>query len=200
MAIAKELHPAFWHREYLFHRGLFSLFSGAVHDGNGNRIFNFRIKHLGEMGTDFRVYSDGVREEEFLTIKSSKLIEIDGTYAVHDTTTDKAVGTISRKNIKSIVKDEWVFLSNEGEEIGRLTERNVSGALFGRFFGYIPVIGDIAPIPKRFVIVSATGTEVAQIRQQFAPLARKYSMTMVELEPSIDRRLLIAAGVLLAGN
>ncbi|MCL0039018.1 hypothetical protein M1N46_02080 [Dehalococcoidia bacterium] len=201
MAEPRELHPAFRHREYLFRRGVFNVYGGAFHvyDTNGNLAFYAKRNVSKVMRPEFLVYSEGIQKEEFLSIETPKILEGDTTHNVHDTTTGKTVGLIRRKTVKSIIKDEWVFLSNEGEEVGRLTERNVSGALFARVVSFIPVIGDIISIPKRFVIVSANDIEVVQIRQHFAPLERKYSMTMVELEPSIDPRLLIAAGILLTG-
>ena len=202
MAESRELHPAFRHREYLFRRVVFRVFEGpVVYDQNGNRILYSKVEiSKSKRRPEFLVYSEGIQKEVVLRIESPKLLEIDDTFNIHDPATDKAVGTIKKKGGKSIVKDEWIFLSSEGEELGRLTERNIAGAFFRRAFSFIPVIGGIASIPAKYVIVSATGTEVAQIRQHFAPLVSKHSLTMVQLEPSIDRRLLVAAGILLSGH
>jgi len=201
MAEPRELHPAFHHRQYLFRRWVFNVYGGAFHvyDGNGNLAFNAK-QQVSKLKTQFRVYWGGIQREEFLTIKASKIVDTGATHNVYDATTGNGVGALRQKVVKSIVKDEWVFLSNEGEEIGRLTESNMPGALFARFISLIPWIGDINLIPRRYVIVSANDREVAQIRQHFSPLVVKYSMTIVELEPSIDRRLLIAAGILLTGG
>ena len=42
------------------------------------------------------------------------------------------------------------------------------------------------------------GREVAEIKQHFNPFILKYSMTIPDTQDSIDRRLLISAGILLA--
>ena len=52
---------------------------------------------------------------------------------------------------------------------------------------------------RRKVFKLFDGGEVAQIRQHFNPFVLKYSMTIVGPGPSIDRRLLISSGILLAG-
>ncbi len=191
MAAVKNLHPAFQQSHYLFRRKVFKLFGGAFHvyDENGNLLFYSKQKAF-KLREDFRVYSDEREMEELLTIKTPQILDIGPTYNVQDATTGEAIGAIRRKGLKSIIKDEWIFLSNEGREIGRLTESSIKGALLSRFINLIP---------QTYVIVSADGREVAEIKQHFNPFVLKYSMTIVEPRPSIDLRLLISSGILLAG-
>lgn len=191
MVVAKKLHPSFQHREYLFRRKVFKLFGGAFHvyDESDNLVFYSKQKAF-KLREDFRIYSDERQIEELLTIKTPQILDISATYNVQDATTNEVIGAIRRKGIKSIVKDEWIFLSNEGQEVGRLTESNMAGALLSRF---------ISLIPQTYVIVSADGREVAEIKQLFNPFVLKYRVKITEPDPSIDRRLLISAGILLVG-
>jgi len=191
MAAVKKLHPVFQQSHYLFRRKVFKLFGGAFHvyDENGNLLFYSKQKAF-KLREDFRVYSDEHLMEELLIIKTPQILDIGATYNVQDAMTGEAIGAIRRKGLKSIIKDEWIFLSKEGREIGRLTESSISGALLSRFINLIP---------QTYVIVSADGREVAEIKQHFNPFVLKYSMTIVEPRPSIDRRLLISSGILLAG-
>jgi len=191
MATAKKLYPAFQHNQYLFRRKVFKLFGGAFHvyDESGNLLFYSKQKAF-KLREDFRVYSGERQAEELLTIKTLQILDIGATYNVQDTTTGEAIGAIRRKGLKSMVKDEWIFLSNDGREMGRLTERSIAGAFLSRF---------ISLVPQTYVIVSADGREVAEIKQHFNPFVLKYTMTIVEPRPSIDRRLLISSGILLAG-
>lgn len=191
MGTGKELHPAFRHGQYLFRRKVLKLFGGAFHiyDGDGNLVFYSRQKAF-KLREDFRVYSDERQIEELLTIKTPQILDIGATYNVYDTTTNETVGAIRRKALKSIVKDEWAFLSNEGREIGKLTESSITKALLSRFINLIP---------QTYVVVSTDGREVAEIRQHFNPFILRYSMMIMEPEALIDRRLLIASGILLLG-
>ncbi len=187
----KEIHPSFQHRQYLFRRKVLKLFGGAFHvyDESGNLVLYSKQKPF-KLKEDFRVYSDEHQTEELLTIKTPQILDIGATYNVYDTTTGEAVGAIRRKGLKSIVKDEWIFLSSAGREIGKLTESSIAGAILSRFFNLIP---------QTYIIVSADGIKVAEIRQHFNPFVLKYSMTIEDANPPIDRRLLISAGILLAG-
>ncbi len=191
MEAIKELHSAFQHRQYQFRRKVFKLFGGAFHvyDENDNLILYSEQKPF-RLREDFRIYSGQGQKKELLTIKTPEILDIDATYNVHDATTGEAVGAVKR-SIKSIFyRDEWIFLSSEGQAIGRLTERSMAGALFSRWCKLIP---------QNYVVLSTTGREIAQVSQRFNPFVLKYSMRIIEPEPSIDRRLLIAAGILLAG-
>ena len=191
MEITKELHPSFQHNHYLFRRKVLKLFGGAFHiyDENGIVLFYSKQKAF-KLKEDFRVYSDERQMEELLTIKTPQILDISATYTVQDATADEVVGSIRRKALKSLVKDEWVFLSNQGQEIGRLTASSVVMAILSRIINLIP---------QTYLIISAEGRTIAQIKQHFNPFVLKYTMTIIEPQPSIDKRLLIAAGILLAG-
>ncbi len=190
MADKKELHPAFQHKQYLFRRKVLKLFGGAFHvyDERGNVVFYSKMKAL-KLREDLRVYSDESQKEELLTIKTPQILDFGATYYVKDTTTNEDVGAISRKGLKSILKDEWIFRSNDGSEIGKLTESSIFRALLSRLISIVPQTYDI----------SENGRKIAEVKRHFNPFVLKYSMTIKPVEFSIDRRLLIAAGILLSG-
>jgi len=191
MAVVKELVPAFQHRKYLFRRQVFKLFGGAFHvyDALGRLVLYSQQKAF-KLREDFRVYADENQMQELLTIKTPQILDISATYDVYDATTGEAVGAIKRKGLKSIVMDEWIFFSNGGQEIGKLAETSIVGALLTRFINLSP---------QDYVITMADGRKIAEVTQHFNPFVLKYSMTILPPEPPIDRRLLIAAGILLAG-
>ncbi|MEE9611785.1 MAG: hypothetical protein V3W19_11060 [Desulfatiglandales bacterium] len=189
MAI-KDLHPAFQHRQYLFRRKVLKLFGGAFHvyDEGGKVVLYSKMKAF-KLREDLRVYSDESQREELLKIKTPKILDFGATYYVTDSTTNEEIGAISRKGLKSILKDEWIFRSTDGGEIGKLTEESMMGALLSRF---------ISLIPQKYVIL-ANNREIASIKRHFNPLVLKFTMTIKDPEHLIDQRLLIAAGILLAG-
>lgn len=186
-----KLHPAFQHNYYLFRRKVFTLFGNAFHvyDNSGSLVFYSRQKAL-KLREDFRVYSDENQTKELLSIKTPQIIDFTATYNVQDMTTGENVGAIKRKGVQSIIKDEWVFLSDSGQEIGKLAENNIIRALLSRYINLIP---------QKYNIVAAGGKKIVEIVQQFNPFVSKYDMTISDPEHLIDRRLLIAAGILLAG-
>lgn len=189
MVAKKEIDPAFRHRQYMFRRKVFKLFGGAFHvyDENGDVCFYSKQKAF-KLKEDFRVYSDESQTQELLTIKTPQILDIGATYNVQDVTTGEDVGALRRKGLKSIIKDEWVIISNEGQEIGILKETSLATALLSRFINLIP---------QTYTIL-AHDREVAAIKQHFNPFVLKYTMTIMDTM-SIDPRLLVAAGILLAG-
>ncbi|HHH40827.1 MAG TPA: hypothetical protein ENK56_02335 [Chloroflexi bacterium] len=191
MSTTSTLHPAFQHNRYLFRRKVLRLFGGAFHvyDEAGNLLFYSEQKAF-KLREDFRIYADEQKSQELLTIKTPQILDLGATYYVRDATTGEVVGALRRKALKSILKDEWLFLSPDEQEVGRLMEKSTAGALLSRFINLIP---------QDYVAVAGDGRTVATIRQHFNPFVLKYTMTILEPEPPIDRRLLVAAGILLAG-
>ena len=191
MTNTQSLHPAFQQSKYLFRRKVFKIFGGAFHiyDERGNVLFYSQQKAF-KIREDFRVYSDENQTQELLAIKTPQIFDISAVYNVQDATTGEAVGALRRKGIHSILKDEWIFLSPDGREIGTLTEESMLSALLSRFVNLVP---------QRYVISSMDGNKVAEIKQHFNPFVLKYTMTITEPNPSIDRRLIISSGILLAG-
>jgi len=185
------IHPAFQKNYYLFRKKLFKLFGEAFHtyDENGRVLFYSKQKAF-KLKEDFRIYSDETQNQELLAIKTPQILDIGATYYVHDSMADEPVGALRRQALKSIFKDEWTLLSKDGQIIAKITEIHAFAALASRL---------IKLIPQRYIIVTPEETTIAEIKQHFNPFVLKYSMTISEPEPLIDRRLLVAAGILLSG-
>jgi len=185
-----DLHPSFNHQRYVFRRKVLKLFGGAFHvyDQRGNVVFYSKQKAF-KLKEDLRIYSDESQSNELLKIKTAQILDISATYDVIDTTRGENVGALKRKGLKSILKDEWVLLSSDGYEIANLKEKSMARALLSRFLRFFP---------QDYIITTTDGHKVAEINQQFNPLVLKYNMNILSYN-TIDRRLLIAAGILLAG-
>lgn len=181
---------SFEHKQYLFRRKFWKLFGGAfyVFDPSQNLVFYGKQKAF-KLREDFRVYSDETLSKELLTIKTPQILDISATYHVTDSSTGQNIGAVKRKGLKSIIRDEWLFLSTEGQEIGKLSEKSLLSALISRFINLVP---------QTYIITDNQGSEQAVIKQHFNPFLLKYTMTLAD-NLTIDKRLLIAAGILLAG-
>jgi len=189
VAFTKELHPAFSQNGYMFRRKVFRIFGGffQIYDESGNQIMHseqasFRIRE------DFTVYASDTNQP-LLRIKTPQMLDLGSTYYVTDMLTMEPVGALRRKFFKSMFKDEWTILDANDQEIGKLTEKSILVALLSRF---------IDLVPQTYSVQSAGEFPIATIKQHFNPFILKYTMTMLEPSPAIDRRLLIAAGILMA--
>ncbi len=189
MRSSDELHPVFRLDTYMFRRKVFRIFGGffQVYDEYGREVLyseqaRFKIRE------DFRIYSRDANQE-LLRITTPHMLDFGATYNVQDSTTGERVGSVRRKFLKSMFKDEWVFLSPEGLEIGKLAESSWLMALISR---------QIELVPQTYKISGASGILQAVLKQHFNPFILKYTLTITDPEPQIDRRLLLAAGILLA--
>jgi uncharacterized protein YxjI len=187
------LNAAFMLDQYMFRKKVFKLFGGAFHvyDKNDNVVLYSKQKAF-KLKEDFRIYSDESMSTELITIKTPAILDISATYFVTDATTGQSVGALKRKGLKSIFKDEWSIFTtaDPNEEAGRVTESSVFGAILSRI---------IKLIPQSYVIQTAGGETIAMISQHFNPFVSKYTLNIPTETPAIDRRLLIAAGILLVG-
>jgi uncharacterized protein YxjI len=189
MANEKALHPAFTSNYYLFRRKVFKIFGGAFHvyDEQKRLLFYAKMKAF-KLREDFGIFSDESMSQELLRIKTPQILDLGATYYVQDSTTGEGVGALRRKALKSIVKDEWIFLSPDQREIGKLMENSVAGALLSRFINLIP---------QKYVIRVRDERDIVAIKGHFNPFVHKISMWIPEASPIIDRRLIIAAGIML---
>ncbi len=189
MPTAKELHPAFKHTGYTFRRKVFRIFGGffQIFDEYGQEVMHseqasFRIRE------DFTVNASDTNQP-LLRIKTPQMLDLGSTYYVTDSQTMESVGALRRKFLKSMFKDEWTILDASEREIGKLTESSILGALVSRFINLVP---------QTYTIQTDGGLQLATIKQHFNPFILKYTMSILEPSPQIDRRLMVAAGILMA--
>jgi hypothetical protein len=190
MSATSNLRPEFTHPFYLFRRKVFKIFGGAFHvyDETGNVVL-YSKQLAFKLKEDFRIYSDERQTTELLRIKTPHIVDIAARYDVEDSTSGEAVGAIRRTFFRSLMRDQWLFLSPDGQEIGKLKESSLLGALLSRWINLVP---------QHYVAETTYEAPVAEIDQHFNPFVLKYDMRIADANPPIDRRLLIAAGILLA--
>ncbi len=142
---------------------------------------------------DIRVYSDESKSQELLTIKARSIIDFSAAYDVIDSTTGEKVGVLRRKGWRSLLRDEWEVLDAQDQLRGLLFEDTIQLALLRRF-----LLGSL--LPQNYdLTLGPEGARVADLRQIFNPF--RYELTLdFTMDPTrlLDRRLGIAAGILLA--
>jgi len=113
----------FSHQKYLVRRKILKLFGAAFHiyDPDGNVAFYSKMKAF-KLKEDIPMYTGEDMQEEVLTIKARKILDFSSAYDVVDPTTNEKVGALKRKGLKSILKDEWIFMDSDDREIGLIKE------------------------------------------------------------------------------
>jgi uncharacterized protein YxjI len=181
---------AFAHNTYLVRRKIFKVFGAAFHiyDPDGNVAFYSKMKAF-KLKEDIRLYTGEDMQTELLSIQARQILDFSAAYDVVDSATGTKVGALKRKGLKSIIKDEWIFMDAQDNEIGLIQEDSMLLALIRRFLSNL--------IPQRYT-GQIGGREVCTFRQNFNPFVVKVTLDFSpDTEGALDRRLGIAAAVLL---
>ncbi|MFY1826042.1 hypothetical protein ACN47A_09025 [Myxococcus fulvus] len=188
---ASHLAPGrFGQSSYMIRRKVFKLFGGAFHiyDAAGNLAFYSKMKAF-KLKEDLRIYGDEEMREELLSIKARGILDFGMTYDVTDASTGERVGALRRKGLRSILRDEWLVLDTNDQEIGKIEEDSMMLALVRRFLTTL--------LPQSFT-GTVGGAQVLAFKQRFNPFVQKIDLDFgMDLQGRLDRRLGIAAAVLM---
>jgi uncharacterized protein YxjI len=184
------MNPAFQHNQYVLKRQVFALAGKfRVFDPAGNLVL-FSQQKMFKLREDIRVYSDESKTQEVLMIKARQIVDFSAAYDVVDSATGQKVGALRRKGLASILRDEWEILDVSDNVVGKLFEDSMGLALLRRFL--------VNLIPQNYDITLGTD-RVADLKQNFNPFSYQLNIDFsMDINHRLDRRLGLAAGILLA--
>jgi hypothetical protein len=185
------MNPIFQFPSYLLKRQVFALTGKFRFYDPGENLVMFSEQKMFKLREDIRVYSDETKSQEVLSIKARQIIDFSAAYDVVDTAYNQKVGTLRRKGWSSMLRDEWQVLDADENQIGVLFEDSMGMALLRRF-----LLGSW--LPQNYDITLGE-TRVADLKQNFNLFRYELNLDFT-MDPSqkLDRRLGIAAGILLA--
>ena len=179
---------------YLLRRKFLKIFGQSFHifDANDQVCFFAKLKAF-KLKEDIRIYADTNQQNELLRIQARSVIDFGATYDIIDSAQDLKLGALRRKGLKSILRDSWLILDVNDEEIGTLTESGSGGlALLRRLGGFGTLI-----MPQTFS-VDVNGQQVASFRQRRNPFISKLDLDFsMDSQQLLDRRMGIAAAILI---
>jgi len=184
-------HGRFGQSRYMIRKKFFKIFGGAFHiyDEAGNVVFYSKMKAF-KLKEDLRVFTGEDMQQEVLTIKARNILDISATYDVTETESGQKLGALRRKGLKSILRDEWLILDANDQEVGAIVEDSMLLALVRRLLSNL--------VPQTFQ-GTVGGTPVFTFRQRFNPFIPKIELDFSrDTGGKLDRRLGIAAAVLLS--
>ncbi len=182
---------AFQFERYLLKRQVFALTGKfRIYDPMGNLVL-FSEQKMFRLREDIRVYADESKAQEVLMIKARQIIDFSAAYDVIESATGQKAGALRRKGWRSLLRDEWEILDANDQPIGKLFEDSMGRALLRRF-----LVGTL--LPQNYDITLGTD-RVADVRQRFNLFAYRLDLDFsMDTGRRLDRRLGIAAGILLA--
>jgi uncharacterized protein YxjI len=185
------MNPIFQHPNYLLKRQAIALTGKfRMYDPMGNLVM-FSEQKMFKLREDIRVYSDEAKTQEVLSIKARQFIDFSAAYDVVDTGMNQKVGVLRRKGLRSLLRDEWEVLDAGDNLKGLLFEDSIGLALLRRL-----VLGHW--LPQNYDITFGQ-TRVADLKQNFNLFRYELNLDFsMDVNRQLDRRLGIAAGILLA--
>jgi len=185
------MNPIFQFPSYLLRRQVFALTGKFRFYDPSENLVMFSEQKMFKLREDIRVYADENKTQEVLSIKARQIIDFSAAYDVVDTAYNQKVGTLRRKGWSSMLRDEWQVLDANDNQIGVLFEDSMGMALLRRF-----LLGSW--LPQNYDITLGE-TRVADLKQNFNLFRYELNLDFT-MDPSqkLDRRLGIAAGILLA--
>ena len=185
------MNPIFQFPNYLIKRQAIALTGKfRFYDPMGNLVM-FSEQKMFRLREDIRVYSDESKSQEVLSIKARQIIDFSAAYDVVDAGLNQKVGALRRKGLRSILRDEWEVLDANDNPIGKLFEDSISLALLRRL-----LLGSLLPQNYDITVGEA---RVADLKQRFNLFRYELDLDFtMDAGHLLDRRLGIAAGILLA--
>jgi len=185
------MNPIFQHQRYLLKRQVLAL-AGTFryYDPMGNMIMYSQQK-MFKLREDIRVFADENKTQEVLQIKARQIIDFSAAYDVIDSAYNQKVGTLRRKGLKSMFRDEWEVLTANDQVVGRLFEDSPGLALLRRV-----LLGSLLPQNYDLTI---NGQRVVDLKQRFNLFRYELDVDFsYDTANVMDRRVGLAAGILLA--
>ena len=179
--------------QFLLRRKVLKIFGQSFHifDSNDQVCFFAKLKAF-KLKEDIRIFADTEQQNELLRIQARSVIDFGATYDVIDSVEDVKLGALRRKGLKSILRDSWLILDENDEEIGTLTEDGGALALLRRLGGFGSLI-----MPQTFKL-EINGQQVASFRQRRNPFIAKLDLDFsMDSQQLLDRRMGIAAAILI---
>ena len=155
------------------------------------QLVAYSRQKMFKLREDIRVFADEAQSQELLYIQARQILDFSAAYDVRDSQSGELVGTLRRRGLHSMVRDQWDVLGPNEQLIGTLLEDSMGMALLRRL-----LLGSLLP---QDYDIQVNGVRVMDLKQRFNIL--RYELVL-DLTPDtsrvIDHRLGIAAGILLA--
>lgn len=172
---------------YTIRRKVLTLVGASFHIFNerGELVLFSRQKGF-KLKEDLRLYADEAQTTELISIKARNVIDFSATYDVIDSALGETVGSLQRKGLSGLVRDEWLVNDSAGNCIGRIREDNLGLALVRRFLSNL--------VPQKF-LCEINGQHAATFSQHFNPIVQKMNVAFEGDGDQLDPRLGLAAAV-----
>jgi len=139
---------------------------------------------------DIRIFTDETQSYEMMKIKQENIIDFSGTYQIMDSQSGELIGILQRKGLKSMIKDEWIIMNRNRQEIGLIKERGGFMWFMRRFI--------FKWLPYKYDLIIA-GQPTGEVVQKFKIIGSTFILDVTK-DPNLtmDRRLGMACCLMMS--
>lgn len=180
----------FSHNTYTVRQNIFNLFGSTIKvlDDQNEPLLYCRKKAF-KLKEDIRIFHDEARTQEVFRISARNIIDFSAIYDIIDSETNQTIGSLRRKGLKSLLKDEWEILDAQGSLVGLIKEDSRLMALLRRFLSSL--------IPQTFNVLYGE-TKIAEYVRGFNPFVNKMRIDFsLDTHKHLDHRIGLASAVLI---
>ena len=184
------MNPVFQHPQYLLQRKVLALTGKFNFYGPQGQAVLYSEQRMFKLKEDVRVYNGLEKSQELLQIKARQVLDFSASYDVFDPVENVRVGTLQRRGLRSIARDEWQILDANQRPLGIIIEDDLGYAMLRRF-----LLGSL--LPQNYDVI-INERKVADLRQRFNLIRYEMLVDFTNNRPQqFDPRLGIAAALLL---
>lgn len=180
----------FEQNKYYAKKKLLKIFGGEVRlfdESKSNLLFFVKQKAF-KLKEDITVFADEGQSKPLLKINARSMLDLGTTYDITDASSGQRIGSLRRKFLKSMLRDEWDILDAGEKEIGKVIEDSMAMAMLRRFLSNL--------IPQHFRL-EVNGQTVGDLKQTFNPFVPQFNVDFSMNQGRLDRRLAVGAVILL---
>lgn len=184
------MHTAFQFQQYSLQRKVLALTGKFNFYGPQGQFILYSEQRMFKLKEDVSVYNGPDKSQELLRIKARQVIDFSAAYDVLDPMEKIKVGTLQRRGLRSIARDEWQILDTNQQPLGVIIEDDLTYAMLRRF-----LLGSL--LPQNYDVI-VNGNKVADLRQRFNLIRYEMLIDFTSNKSQLlDPRLGIAAALLL---
>ena len=137
-----------------------------VRDANGNLIGYVKQKLL-KLKEDINVFADEGQTQHLFNIKADRIIDFSAKYNF-TSASGQALGSISRKGMRSIFKAHYMIFDENGNQTMEIHEENGWIKVVDSLLGEIPLLGMFTGyfFNPSYIVSRMDGTQVARLKKQ----------------------------------
>lgn len=170
-------------------------------EGNKGQLVAFAQQKRLTFKEQVIFYGDEAKTQPIFTLRAEKVLDVHGKFVIEDMQGNR-IGAFKKEFKASLIKSTWNILDTTDQPKTTVTENSLTLALFRRFAGFLPIIGDMIEVISWFLryhfsFIDTNGQEIGKYKKM--TLFRDHYMLSVtdEAYSQEDWRVLAAVAVAL---